>query len=337
MKWILCIVIVFTIILEAQDKNKEIITKKDLKSSTDEKNQMKKWGYVYSNSFEKFSPNYITQIQKKYDIICVTGLMFRGTGQIRFEKELINKLQKAKIDYKSTNPLIYPMVTFSSVKDGINLLTRENSRAKAVENLSLFLTTHGFKGVHLDLEGLPADYSKALGVFLDELKEELSSHDIKLTFALFPQIDFSDLRLFHKPEDIAKSIDEIVLMSYDYHNIKTKAGCVSTPSWTRKNLDEVLKHFSAEKIWLGLPAYGYEWAISRKKVNVVSAREAQAILNRYVSSRDESSCVKIQKSEKGKESIIYYADQETRKILSEIAKESNLIGTAVWRIGLEED
>ncbi|MCB1177599.1 MAG: hypothetical protein KDK36_08490, partial [Leptospiraceae bacterium] len=68
----------------------------------DDKNtgKPKKWAYVYSNSFEKFSENYIKRIQTQYDVICVTGLMLRGTGQLRFQKELINKLDKAKIKYR---------------------------------------------------------------------------------------------------------------------------------------------------------------------------------------------------------------------------------------------
>ncbi|MCX7999268.1 MAG: glycosyl hydrolase family 18 protein, partial [Leptospiraceae bacterium] len=218
--------------------------------------------------------------------------MLRGTGVLRFENELINKLQKANIDYKGSKPIIYPMVTFSSIKDGINLLTRENPRAKSIENLVSFLKRHEFKGIHLDFEGLPAEYSQDLGVYLKELKSKLSENEMKLTFAVFPQVEFSEDRLFHKMDVIAPNVDEIVLMTYDYKNTKTEAGCVSPPEWVKKNTQEVLKQFPAEKLWVGLAAYGYEWDSLQKKVSVVSAREGEALLNKYPYEKDKSSCIK---------------------------------------------
>jgi len=308
------------------------------KTSSDTKqSSFKKWGYVYSNSFEKFSSSYIQKIQKNYDILCVTGLMFRGTGQLRFENEFLNKLDKAGIDLRSEKPLIYPMVTLSSIKDGIQLLTKQSSKLKSIQNLSNFLKKNGLKGVHLDFEGLPEDYSKELGSYLEDLKNELSKDDIKLTFAIFPQIEFSSVRLFHNPENIASNVDEVVLMSYDLHNMKTSPGCVSSPEWTKKNIEELLKYFSTEKIWLGIPAYGYEWSTKSKRVNVISAREAEILLSHYVYTRDENSCIKIQKKEKEKESIIYYSDRETRKQIFNSISHLNLAGTALWRLGLEED
>ncbi len=306
-------------------------------NKTESKNDYKKWAYVYSNSLEKFSRNYIKKIQENYDVLCVTGLMLRGTGVLRFENELINKLQKAEIDYKASKPLIYPMVTFSSIKDGINLLTRENPRAKSIDNLINFLKRHQFKGLHLDFEGLPAEYSKDLGIYLSELKKALSENEMKLTFALFPQVEFSDDRLFHKMENIAPNVDEVVLMAYDYKNTKTDPGCVSPPEWVKKNIQEVLKQFSPDKVWVGLASYGYEWNADQKRVSVVSAREGEVLLSKYPFEKDKSSCVKITKKEGNSQSVIYYSNRETRKEVIEKIKNFSVLGTALWRLGLEED
>jgi spore germination protein YaaH len=306
-----------------------------------EEQKLRKWAYVYSNSLEKFTPNYIKKIQSNFDVICVTGLLLRGTGQLRFQNELINKLDKAKVVYnskgKETGAEIVPMVAFSSNKDGINLLKNENARLKSIENLKIFLKANGFKTIHLDFEGLTEDYAKLLANYLKELKENFSKEELKVTFAIFPQVDFSDLKKFHKPELIAPHVDEVVLMSYDYHNIKTKAGCVTSYIWSEKNLEELIKHFPANKIWLGVPAYGYEWFIESKRVNVISAKEADLLLPQYMNSREASGCIKIIKKEKGKESIIYYADSETRKYLVNPARNFSIAGTALWRLGLEED
>ena len=297
----------------------------------------KKWGYVYSNSFQKFPENYKKFILEDYDILCITGLLFRGTGQLRFENEFINKLQNAGISTNSEKPIIYPMVALSSTKDGIQLLTNENSRTKSIENLKSFLKRYGFKGVHLDFENIPIDYASHLGEYLGELKKEINEDDIKLSFALFPQIDIPiQLRSFHKIELIAPNVDEIVFMAYDYHNLKTEEGCVSDKSWAENNIIEITKFISPSSLYLGIPSYGYEWYENSKRIAVISAREAERFKQTFPSERDESGCLKINKKKGKKVSKIYYSDKEFRKSLEELVGKYNLSGSAIWRLGLEE-
>ncbi|MDX1959010.1 MAG: glycosyl hydrolase family 18 protein [Leptospiraceae bacterium] len=338
-KILLYILLVFFAPIGIPSEEKKPTTDADKKPKTEKKELKpgKKWGYVYSNSFEKFHPDYITRIQREYDVLCVTGLLLRGNGQIRFINELMNKLQKAGINHKKNKPIVYPMISLSTVKDGVNFFSNDSARQKSIENINNFLKEHEFTGIHLDFEGLPQEFAKPLAAYLKSLKEELNKNGFKLSFALFPQIDFGDERLFHKPDLIAKAVDEIVLMAYDYHNTKTPAGCVSNDVWAKKNLEEILKHFKPDQIWLGIPAYGYEWFVGSKRVSVLSARDGYELIRLFPFSREEKGCLKISRKEKNKESFIYFADSELRASLDEQRNEFGLLGTAIWRLGMEED
>ncbi len=296
----------------------------------------KKWGYVYSNSFEKFPNQYINRIQKDYDIICITGLLLRGTGQLRFENEFMNKLIKSGLS--NDKILIYPMVGISSVKEGITILSSEGARLKSIENILKFLKTYNFQGVHLDFEGLPDDYARPYASFLKEMKEKLKTNNIHLSISLFPPLECNDPNKgFHNPSILSSTVDSVVLMAYDYHNSKTEQGCVTGETWAENNIIEVKKFFKPEEIWLGIPSYGYEWSGMLKTPRVVSSREAQLLKSQFPHSKEPLGCIKISKKESGKESFIFYSDIDLRNGLSKLAEKHNLIGTALWRIGLEDE
>lgn len=306
--------------------------------TTNNPSTIKRWGYVYSNSFEKFPPQYIARIQRDYDIICITGLLLRGSGQLRFENELLNKITKSNISKDPIKPIIYPMIGISSVKDGITLLSSESSRLKSIENLSKFLTTYGFKGVHLDFEGLPEDYSRPYAAYLKELKTQLNSKSIHLSIALFPPLDFSDINKdFHNPEHLSPFVDSVVLMAYDYHNSKTDPGCVTGEKWAENNIVELKKFLKPEQIWLGIPSYGYEWSKTLKSARVVSSREAQLLKTQNPHQKDILGCTQMTRKEGNKESVLFYADVELREKLIKLAEKHNLIGSALWRLGLEDE
>ncbi len=308
---------------------------KEIPKPIDPKN---KWGYILSSSLQKFSPDYLDSISKSYEILCVNGLELNGKGQLRYTSQFTDKISKSGLNSKdSTRAVIYPMIIVSSIRDGVELLNSPKSKRRATELIVEFLQEQGFKGVHLDIEYLPPEYDLKLVDFLNELKTALAEKKLRLTFAIFPQIDFpANTSKLHNIEKIASAVDEVVLMSYDYHNKKTEAGCVTSLEWTKKNIIHLLKFFKPEQVWLGMPAYGYEWVLDSKKVNIISSRDGQFYEKKWDGTREPSGCLKILREEKKKTSMIFLADEETRNKMKEITDELKIRGTAIWRLGLEE-
>ena len=294
----------------------------------------KQWGYILSSSLVKWKEDYIEQIISKYDILCINGLELNGRGQLRYTLAWSEKISKTILGKKENKLKIYPMIVVSSVRDGIELLNSKKSQLKSIEQIKLFLKENDLKGIHFDIEYLPIEYDAKLADYFKFIKEELTKESIILTISFFPQIGFNtSISKLHNPELISKSVDQIVLMSYDYHNKKTDAGCVTSYDLSRKNIIELLKYFKPNQIWLGIPAYGYEWFINKKKINVLSSYDGKERQRINQGSREESGCIKIIKQN---ESLLYFPDKETRDELNKISEEFNLIGTAIWRLGLEE-
>jgi spore germination protein YaaH len=48
-------------------------------------------------------------------------------------------------------------------------------------------------------------------------------------------------------------------MAYDYHRPGTSPGPVAPLAWVEANIQNTLQTVPPEKLWLGIPGYGYRW------------------------------------------------------------------------------
>lgn len=296
------------------------------------KKKFNSWGYLLSKNIPDLTDSKVKLISESYDIISINGIFLNHRGQLKFTSDFMLKIKANDFGKEENLKKIYPMIVFTNAREGMEFLNSEKSKEKLEIELIQFLEKNKLGGVHFDIEYLPFEYAEKLSLFLTELKPKLNEKEKKLTISFFPQIDFPEkFSKLHNPEKLKNAVDEIVLMSYDLHNQKTIAGCVTSLDWTKKNLDEILKYFKPEQIWLGIPAYGYEWFFDSKKNKILSSFDFQEIQKKENFETEISGCKKVIR----KKSILYVADKETKESMIQIAKDFQLKGYAIWRIGLE--
>ncbi len=287
-----------------------------------------KWGYILSSSD---TGNFEKQIGK-YTVISLTGfritrkgiLKYRFTRQMRRIKEISGK----------AGAYIFPLISFHSVEAGKKVLNSEKLTEISTRNILKLLDRYGFKGIHIDFEYLPPEYSSSFGKFLHLLKMRMGNR--QLTAALFPQVDFPiELSGFHKLSVLSPHLDQVVIMCYDLHSSRTGPGPVTGDEWAEKNIKYFARFFPGEKIWLGIPGYGYRWTNGRNG-RALSARSASAIARSRMHKRHSSGTMDIHYRKSGKEIWINYSDKKTRSLLTRLAEKYGLRGTALWRLGLED-
>ena len=173
---------------------------------------------------------------------------------------------------------------------------------------------HGFPGIHLDFEYLPPEYSKQLGLFLDDLNKEYSG---TITMAVFPKIGIPEKWSgFHDLAVISPRVDEVVLMCYDLHGSHTGPGPVTDVKWAEKNIKYALSLIEPGRLWLGIPAYGYRWC--GKKATALSSRHGVKKAEQHNARRDPSGTL-FYKS--GNSCITYISDSHTRSLLTGLVKQ----------------
>jgi len=292
----------------------------------------KTWLYVHHSHL----PGKITteKIISRANILSVTGLRLNRNAEILYlDNAAVKYLRKAA---REKNIALYPHISFQSSSAGHRVLSIKGLRNKAVKGIIRHLEKHNSDGIHIDFEYLPGNDAPLLAAFLKQLKTGLGNR--KLIMAVFPQIRFpAKWSGFHDLRLISKHIDMIVLMCYDMHRADTNPGSVTSCEWAKKNILHTLKFLPANKIFLGIPAFGYIWPADKKlRIRAVSAKYGMKLAKKYGFIRHKSGNVRIKFTKDNKEFTAFISDKKMRHILADLAKKYRLAGTAIWRSGMED-
>ncbi|TGK11622.1 glycoside hydrolase, family 18 domain protein [Leptospira fletcheri] len=280
------------------------------------------WYYAIGGDLKKSDFDWQSKFQQNVTI-CFTGGKIGKDGKITWI-EIPAYLLDSGI---AKGVRWIPMFAFSSKTEGIRLLKSEHQRKALLGSLVGFFKKYPkYSGIHLDLEGLPSSSANDFKILLKELLPAFRTENRKLTIALFPQIGFS-----HEPSGFHSEIsridlaDEVVLMSYDLHSPKTKPGPVTGLSWTKENLTLLVKSYSPEQIWLGIPLYGYSWKTERKKPDIITRKSSSRKMAEFGRKKDG-----IHILENGSEFSSLIVDETDWTIL---VREFGIRGLAYWRLG----
>jgi spore germination protein YaaH len=283
------------------------------------------WGYIVHS--DKLTEDYLQSTFKSYSVVSITGFVLNETGTLSVPTGAT--YESVRTLSRKTKISMYPLITFKSPATGRRILSSEELRVAAARNIAVCAANNGFHGIHLDFEYLPPGDAPRLGLFLDELRR---AYHGTVTMAVFPPVDYPEKwRAFHDLSIISSRVDQIVIMCYDLHGAHTGPGPVTDAAWAEKNIRYAMDYFDANKIWLGMPAYGYRWCEGRAVA--VSARQGMNQAETRTSYRDGSGnlCYK-----KGTSCITCISDKLMRGKLQALARRYHLAGTAVWRVGFED-
>lgn len=262
------------------------------------------------------------------------------------------------------NNLDLSLLVFSGNEESIaNLISNPASHAaNLIDDVGPLMQKYGFNELNLDIESFKPDASdSARDNFVDFVKlvrEKMIEKKLgNLTIDVSPT-DLVKKRMIDVAR-IAEYVDRVVFMAYDYHFLGSLVtGAVSPSSGAgidaefdvETGLQKAVEILPREKIFLGIPLYGYEWETIENQPRsavlpgsglVISNRRAEELLN---------SCATCSAKlyESAKESYFIYEDQTTGTVHQvffpdesfireklKLAQTYEIGGVALWAIGYE--
>ncbi|CAH1100329.1 unnamed protein product [Psylliodes chrysocephalus] len=184
------------------------------------------------------------------------------------------------INLKEKNPCLKTVLAIGgwnegSIKYSVMAATDE-SRKKFAQSVLQFLVYYKFDGIDIDWEyptirgGLSQDGDN-FAALLKEIKNKLSPWGLKLSIAV--SIDDTLIGVGYKIRDIAKVIDSVNLMAYDYISSDSKVTGLSAPlsdikTTISKWIDGGLP---SKKLILGIPAYAKNFVLDDPNNNGIGA------------------------------------------------------------------
>ena len=222
----------------------------------------------------------------------------------------------------------------------ISRLVREPMFADKVwRNIYNLLVDYKCDGVNLDLEkGAPGDralFSRFINTWTARFKgvNYLVSIDVP---AKTSEQRTDIWKGVFDYRALGQSVDMVILMTYEEHWPGSQPGSVASLPWVKQVLNYALAHIPAQKLYLGLPLYGYDWE-RPGKAEVIGYKRARELARRYGAplqwdSEQHSTYFKYET--RGQRHTVYFEDLRSLKEKLDLAQRKGIGGVALWEMNL---
>ncbi len=198
-------------------------------------------------------------------------------------------------------------------------------------------------GLDIDFEYVPPALREAYAAFVARVRETLEPLGYPVIVALAPKTDAQQRGLLYEAHDyrlLGAAANAIFLMAYEWGYTYGPPMAVAPLPQVRAVLDYAVREIAPEKIFLGIPLYGYDWTLpfvrGESRAESISPVEAVARAVRHDSA--------IEYDESAQAPYFYYTDgagrahavwfEDARSIRAKLllAEEYGLQGVGYWNL-----
>lgn len=228
---------------------------------------------------------------------------------------------------------------FSS-KSISQLLNNPSARSRAVNGILRLLQEQGYSGVNIDFEGVPSRDRSKLTAFFRELSSVLRAKGLLVTASL-PAKTKEDLRSSwsgaYDYAGIAPYLDQVMIMVYDQHYKDGPPGPVASQNWAEQVIRYTVKSFPANRVLMGIAAYGYDWTSRSGKALNLSAINQLIQRHKIVPKWHATHQVPyFTYYASGTRHEVWYENRHSTAAKMRIVQKYGIRGVAIWRLGYED-
>jgi len=253
-------------------------------------------------------------------------------------RRLINEAHTMGIKAILAVSNLTPQGKFSTVL--MARLVRDQAFANLVwQNIRNVLVEYQFDGVNLDLEkAAPGDRS-LFSKLIRDWSVKFKQANFLVTIDVPAKTSDDPLDVWKGPFDfkaIGQAVDEVIIMTYEEHWAVSDPGSVASIPWVSQVLNYALTNIPAEKIYMGIPMYGYDWPEIGKGI-VIGYQRAIELARRHGAPLQWDA---VQHSTyfryvtMGVRHIVYFEDLRSLRDKLDLALQKGVGGVALWEMNL---
>lgn len=205
------------------------------------------------------------------------------------------------------------------------------------------LKEKGYGGLDVDFEYIRPELGAAYTTFVDRLRRELNPLGCSVLVALAPKTFAGQRGLLYEAHDYAalgRAANGVLLMTYEWGYTAGPPMAVAPLDKVRQVVDYALTEIPAEKLFLGVPVYGYDWPLPFRegvtRGESVSPQEALALARRHGAEirYDETAQAPWFRytAAGGREHEVWFEDARSSYAKFRLAAEKGLQGVGLWNL-----
>jgi len=194
----------------------------------------------------------------------------------------------------------------------------------------------------VDFEFVFPQDASAYADFLSKLHDRLSPKGYLVTAALAPKISRDQPGLLYEGHDyaaISQAVDRVLLMTYEWGYTYSPPMAVAPLPNVRRVVEYALTEMPSNKIWLGIPNYGYDWITPFRqgtKATSISNQYAVSLAMRYgaeIQFDSDSQTPRFRYTdENGTGHEVWFEDARSIRAKLNLISEYGLSGAGYWNM-----
>lgn len=244
---------------------------------------------------------------------------------------------------KKNNVKIVPLINNINEKLGAGefdgniiyrILNNPVKKERLINDIVKYLKQYQLQGINIDFEEFKERGDEPIIAFQKELYEKLHPLGFLVTQDIMPTNDDFNVTV------LTAYNDYMFLMAYDEHYSSSVPGAISSQQWIEKVLNETANKVPSEKLILCFAGYGYDWSKGGEGVTV-TYQQALALAKQFNAPIDfNNDTYNNNYSYTDANTVkhtVYFADAATNFNTIRFADEYGTAGTALWRLGSEDE
>lgn len=214
---------------------------------------------------------------------------------------------------------------------------------RLVQNVKTTLAQRGYRGLDVDFEFVFARDGDAYAAFIARLRQELHPLGYPVIVALAPKTSAQQAGLLyegHNYRALGQAADQLLLMTYEWGYTYGPPMAVAPLPNVRQVVEYALTEIPAQKLWLGVPNYGYNWTLpfvqGQSKATSISNQYAVQLALRYgaVIQYDQTAQSPWFRytDGQGREHEVWFEDARSIQAKLALIPEYGLYGVGYWNL-----
>ncbi|MBR5152606.1 MAG: LysM peptidoglycan-binding domain-containing protein [Clostridia bacterium] len=214
-------------------------------------------------------------------------------------------------------------------------------RENLIDEILATIQEKGYRGLDVDFEFIYPEERFDYISFLQSLRIRLNDQGLPLFSALAPKTSDTQMGVLYEGHDyggIGASVNGVLLMTYEWGYTFGPPLAVAPLPNVRRVAEYALTRIPPEKLFLGIPTYGYDWTLPFQRGNPgapsLSPVEAVNLARRYGADIQYDTNVQSPwfryTDEEGRLHEVWFEDARSIQAKLSLAKELGFRGVGYW-------
>lgn len=213
---------------------------------------------------------------------------------------------------------------------------------RLIAQLLTVIQQKGYRGVDIDFEYILPEDRVPYAQFVANVREAVNALGYPVSVALAPKTSDEQKGVLYEGVDyglLGEAADSVFLMTYEWGYTYGPPMAVAPLNEVRRVVEYALTRIPAEKISLGIPNYGYDWALPFEQgvskattIGNVQAAQIAAQNQAVIQFDDTAQSPYFHYIKDGVEHEVWFEDVRSLQAKFNLVEEYSLHGAGYWQI-----